>query len=145
MRNRQNVLIPKDFSHLSMLARTFNPHEDRGTNYTHIQTHKEGARPSVSGGVSAKTDALAGKHIAGKWRTTRRNRRSHLKGTVNQRVTAEAKASVRTPENRQKEQSGATSTNRENCRTWTRFDPCFYGFLFLSALCMTFICEKYLQ
>lgn len=64
----------------------------------------------MSGGVSAKTDALAGKHIAGKWRTTnRKNRRSHLKGTVNQRVTAEAKASVRTPENRQNKQKGAST------------------------------------
>lgn len=46
----------------------------------------------MSGEVSVKTDALAGKHIAGKWRAIHRNRRSHLKGTVNQRVTAEAKA-----------------------------------------------------
>ena len=45
----------------------------------------------MSCGVSAKTDALAGKHVAAKWRTTHRNRRSHLKGTVNQRVTAEAR------------------------------------------------------
>lgn len=58
---------------------------------TEIHTHKEGAGPSVSGVVSVKTDALAGKHIAGRRRTTYRKRESHLKGTVNQRVTAEAK------------------------------------------------------
>lgn len=42
------------------------------------------------------------KHIAGKRRAPHRNRQSQLKGIVNQTVTAEAKASVRTPENRQK-------------------------------------------
>lgn len=60
----------------------------------------------MSGGVSVKTNALDAKHIAGKWRTIYRNCGSHLKGTVNQ--TVEAKASVRTPQNRQHEQKGAT-------------------------------------
>lgn len=59
--------------------------------------------------MSVKTDALAAKHIAGKWRTAHRHRRSHLKGTVNQRVTTEAETSVRAPKNRQNKQKGATT------------------------------------
>lgn len=112
-----------DFPHVSMLAGTFNPHTDSGT---HIHT-KEGAGPSVSGVVSVKTDALAGKHIAGMWRTTHRNRQSHLKGTVYQRVTAEAKVLLGHPKNRRNKQKGQLqcTTRKRHCSTCRTFDPFF--------------------
>lgn len=50
-----------------MLVRT-SVRKDRDTSYTHQHTLQKEAGPSVSGGVSAMTDALADKHIAGKWR-----------------------------------------------------------------------------
>lgn len=51
----------------------------------------------MSGGAPAK---VADKHVAGTRRPACRKRPSHLKGTVNQWETAEARGSLRTPENR---------------------------------------------
>lgn len=59
--------------------------------------------PIVSGSVPVN---LSDKHVAGTQRSTHRNR-SPLKGTVNQGETAEARASLWTPENRRNKQ-GAT-------------------------------------
>lgn len=66
-------------------------------------------------GVPAKTDAFADKHIAGTCRSTHSNGPSRLKGAVNQRQTAEAAASVRTPENRWKNQQKSATTMTEGC------------------------------
>jgi len=51
--------------------------------------------------------------------TPNKNRWSHLKGTVNHKMTAEAKAPVRTPENRQKKQREATTMEDQKALQFT--------------------------
>lgn len=93
--------------------------------------------PFVSGGVPVKA---ADKHVAGTQRPARRSRPHHLKGTVNQWETAEAEASLRTPENRWNKQRRAFTLCSDN-----HFILLTELSAYASALSQTFICTRRLR